>query len=565
MKSVMGEESQNAREDAFNDYLIYYQQVWPQGNLSLCQETEVAEKARRFLLTETNPDSRFTVFGFYRTVSECVTEGRRECRDVLKDLVKATEVLEMLCVNLFLFPWKKEIKTLKTFTGPFVYWIKPVLPQGMVKSILESIGYRPETDMEYRLDANVDPGTAARMGFELFLARQECEYLLEVMGQSGCWEFDPVLMQRFPQAPLCPCEASEGVREDLGAEPAPADRENTSLHVSRKEEEEEEEGEEEEELDRGHSLVDPGEEGRPEEGLTSAGAAGGGDEGPEVPRSLEFPPPNGAGEPVVGPARSLLTDDGSIREMREHYPDLTFRQKPVFGEPAGPPAGQKREKAGRRTPKGGSTVGSDLCAAPSVARLPESRPIAGATAGSPKPGRRPPDDHAQEKEPAETETCRAQGAGPRAAQGAGLIGAQGAAPESGQASADECLVSELAERMGQMTVKEHRADAELKYPVEETAWQDARRCRDDGGRATPLGSPRDKAQPVPCHPSQVPQFGVPGCRECSPCDAIKEPPQSYYIPPPCDAMCAPSQGHAQQPEEELLETYVLVEREQKEA
>lgn len=122
-----------------------------------------------------------------------------------------------------------------------------------------------------------------------------------------------------------------------------------------------------------------------------------------------------------------------------------------------------------------------------------------------------------------------------------------------------------------MTVKEHHADAELEYPVEETAWQDGRRCHDDGGggggRATPLGSPRDKAQPVACHPSQVPQFGVPGCRDCSPCDSIKEPPQSYYIPPTCDAMCAPppSQGHAQQPEEELLKTYVLVEREQKEA
>ncbi|KAG5849298.1 hypothetical protein ANANG_G00108460 [Anguilla anguilla] len=422
MKSVMGEESQNAREDAFNDYLIYYQQVWPQGNLSLCQETEVAEKARRFLLTETNPDSRFTVFGFYRTVSECLTEGRRECRDVLKDLVKATEVLEMLCVNLFLFPWKKEIKTLKTFTGPFVYWIKPVLPQGMVKSILESIGYRPETDMEYRLDANVDPGTAARMGFELFLARQECEYLLEVMGQSGCWEFDPVLMQRFPQAPLCPCEASEGVREDLGAEPAPADRENASLHVSRKEEEEEEEEEGEEELDRGRSLVDPGEEGRPEEGLTSAGAAGGGDEGPEVPRSLEFPPPNGPGEPVVGPARSLLTDDGSIREMREHYPDLTFRQKPVFGSRRARPRGRR----GRRR-DGGPRKGAPRWAATSA--RPHRSP------GCPSPAHRRRDHGVAQagetptRRPRPGERARGNGDVPRPGGGAQSSAGGGGGPE----------------------------------------------------------------------------------------------------------------------------------------
>lgn len=113
MKRVMGEETQSEREDVFDEYLIYYEQVWPQGDLRLCQDTEVTEKAKRFLLAESSPGSRFTVFDFYRTVSECLKEGGRDCRYVIKQLIKATEVLEVLCINLFLFPWKKEIKTLK--------------------------------------------------------------------------------------------------------------------------------------------------------------------------------------------------------------------------------------------------------------------------------------------------------------------------------------------------------------------------------------------------------------------------------------------------------------------
>ncbi|KAJ8339974.1 hypothetical protein SKAU_G00346070 [Synaphobranchus kaupii] len=387
MKSVMVEETQNAREDVFNDYLIYYQQVWPQGNLSLCQETE---KAKRFLLAECDPDSRFTVFDFYQTVSECLTGGRRDCRDVLKELVKATELLEILCVNLFLFPWKKEIKTLKTFTGPFVYWIKPVLPQNMVKGILESIGYRPETDTEYKLDKSADPERATRMGFELFLARQECEYLLEVMGQNGPWECAEILQLRYPRAPQSLYGANESVGAETGEEPASAGRESTSLQVNG-----------EEELDSGHSLLDPGEEVVPEEGQALAGTAGGGDEdSAPSPRRLDFQPRDEAAEP-----RDLLPDDRSINEMRENYPDLAFRQRPIFREPQGRP--EKQEK-GRRTPKGGAVVFGDQGASASAGRLSESRPVTGVTAPSPKLKRRPPDARAEDKDSAPAEARHAE-------------------------------------------------------------------------------------------------------------------------------------------------------------
>ncbi|XP_061101730.1 spermatogenesis-associated protein 2-like protein [Conger conger] len=548
MKSVMGDETQNTREDVFADYLTYYKQVWPQGDLSICQETEVTEKAKRFLLTESNPDSRFTVFDFYGTV-ECLTEGRREFRDALRELAKATELLEMLCVNLFLFPWKKEIKTLKTFTGPFVYWIKPVLPQTMVKYILESIGYHPETDMEYRLDKSADPEKATQMGFELFLARQECEYLLEV-GQNRPWDFMEILQQRSPQTPQSLCAASESlcaaseslcVQEEQVEESAPAAGENASLQENR-----------DEELDRGHSLVDPGMI-PPEEAQPLPGTGGGGaEDSGQCPQSLEFRPPEETVEPDGGQSRLFMTDDRSILEMREHYPDLAFRQKPIFGEQQG----QSRQKMGRRTPKGGTVAGSDLSTPSSAVRLPESRPAASVTAVSPKLARRPPEPHAQDKDPVETETHQAQK--PASPQGPGPRGAQTMA-EASQASEDETIVSELAQRMGQMSVKENRAETDLKFPVEETAWQDE-------GKASPIGSPRERSQPIMCHPSQVQLCSISSCHACDcsgappgdgvGCDTIKEPPQPFYIPPS-------PEGGPQALVDDLLNTYVMVEHDQK--
>ncbi|KAJ8247302.1 hypothetical protein GJAV_G00244740 [Gymnothorax javanicus] len=547
MRSVPGEEGQNPRDVVFADYLNYYRQVWPQGNLILCLDTEVTEKAKRFLLTERNPDSRFAVFDFYRTVSECLMEGRRECRHVLKQLLKATETLEMISVNLCLFPWRKEIKTLKTFTGPFVYSIKPVLPPSVVKCILESIGYRPETEMEYRLDESADSEKAALMAFELFLARLECEYLLEVMGQEGSYECMEILQQRAPQAPLSFIEAREQVQEEL-EKLVPEGSESASLKAWG-----------EEELDQGCSLVDPG-EALPEESQTVVGTAGDGEEDPkQCPQSLELQPVDEArAEPRSGQTRGFLTEDKSILEMQAQYPDLSFRQKPIFGMQKGPHAGPSRQK---RAPKGGAVAGGDLGTSVSPTRVSECRPATSVVAVSPKLKRHLPDTQSQEKDPVETEVDHSQT--PVPAQSTGSGEAQRAA-ENSEASVDEHIVSELTERMGQMSVKEYCADTDLKFPVEETSWQC---CH--GNEAKPLSSPGDQAQPIMCHPSQAHHCNMADCLTCGcsdalPCDTLTEPPQSFYIPRHSLSSLTPPAGPAPPLEEELLQTYVVVQREQKE-
>ncbi|XP_036399079.1 uncharacterized protein LOC118787648 [Megalops cyprinoides] len=566
MKGVTGEETQSARKDVFGDYLNYYEQVWPQGDLKLCKDARVTKKAKCVLLAERSPEARFTAFDFYRTATECMRKGRKEWRNVLSQLIKATELLEMLCVNLFLFPWKKEIRTLKTFTGPFVYRIQPVLPHSVTRAILEKIGYHPETETEYKLSKSADSDGAVRMGFELFLARQECEYLLEIMGQRGPSECLEIFQQRSSQS--LPVEATAGGAEDSGTENVLVPTESEDLTSD------------------GCSLLDPGAP-LTEECQASPGTAGsGGQDLEQMPQILEFQASESVHVPRIHPAsRRLISEDKSLMEMRESYPDLAFRRRPIFTEPQGCPAAQGRQAGERRTPEGGAmapVANGDTSTPQSTAGLSEPHPSANDSTASPQylelAMKLPPLSHPSEKD---STSPPPQGTGQGGVQAGSQI----------QVAADDG-VAELAERMGQLCMREE----DLKYPVEETAQPDTGRGGGDG-KATPLGSPRGTAQPIVCHPSPAPLCSIPGCGSCvqpdpprqgdAGPDTITEPPQSFYIPPctecahrpllegrgsgradppsPHSPCSQPPWSHAQQPEDALLEaTYVMVERERKE-
>lgn len=127
------------------------------------------------------------MFPFYQALCECCAAPTTDCRKLLSSFIKAAELLETVCVNLFLQPWKKEIKTLKTYTGPFVYCLLPVLSSSTIQSVLASIGYLPPTDTlqsEYRLGDDANPNRAMLVGFELMLARVECYHIVELFDKD---------------------------------------------------------------------------------------------------------------------------------------------------------------------------------------------------------------------------------------------------------------------------------------------------------------------------------------------------------------------------------------------
>ncbi|XP_030621033.1 spermatogenesis-associated protein 2 [Chanos chanos] len=510
MTNSVLEQSPVARKDVFECYLMYYDRVWQHGNIEICKETQVIEQARHVLLSQDQPGGRCTLFDLYETVIEGVKHGSRDCRRFIGLLIKASEMLEMLCVNLFLFPWKKEIKTLKTFTGPFVYFIEPVLPSSVVKSILQSIGYNPSTDTEYRLAEKVNPDSAKKVGFELFLTRLECEHLLELMGQRSHADCLEILHTKTAPITTTTCAGENAVE--------PNQNETTT-----------DESVDEDRMVNGRSLVNPNAVQAQNSEKNSLSL--------EVQQTMQD---TASG---VRQATSFITEDKSILEMQQNYPDLAIRQKPIFRKPQGSVHGLKAKEKSINKKKGAAhihEIASDMSGPQSIAMhtLP-TLTCSVTTAPNQIPEEvtesLPVDDKAgQASEFSSEETPRPE---------------QGAAPGPDSLTKDSS-VTNLIERMGRVNIKECSVDEPLKYPIEETAQAQPSRSSHIRSTASPLGSPRTKNQPIMCNPSQQPVCNIAGCGTCAGSDAfqghentIKEPPRSLYVLPNSLGECAPALDH----------------------
>ncbi|XP_070772320.1 spermatogenesis-associated protein 2 [Enoplosus armatus] len=204
------EQAEVSRQELYGDYVNWYLQLCTEARP--CRDARLLKKAAQYLLGEPEPGGTFAAFPLYQAVSEGPGALSADYRQLLSALIKAAELLETLCVNLVLQPWKKEIKTLKTFTGPFVYCLLPVLSSSAIQSVLACIGYLPHTDSpqsEYRLSEDANPDRAMLVGFELLLARVECGRLLELLekDQLGPKEWQEVLQKRL--GPTKPEEFTE--------------------------------------------------------------------------------------------------------------------------------------------------------------------------------------------------------------------------------------------------------------------------------------------------------------------------------------------------------------------
>ncbi|KAK1905352.1 Spermatogenesis-associated protein 2 [Dissostichus eleginoides] len=138
-----GREDPVSRHEVFEDYVNFFFQQCPE--VGPCRDPPLLRRAARYLQTG-EPAETFPLLPVHRTVLQGCAAPGSDCRKHLSAVSKAAELLETLCVNLFLQPWKKEIRTLKTYTGPFVYHLLPVLGSSTIQSVLASIGYLPHTD-----------------------------------------------------------------------------------------------------------------------------------------------------------------------------------------------------------------------------------------------------------------------------------------------------------------------------------------------------------------------------------------------------------------------------------
>ncbi|XP_064315665.1 uncharacterized protein LOC104047878 [Phalacrocorax carbo] len=182
-----------AEEEALllRDYVGFYAARGAEGEMAVCDEASLKARARRLL----GPRRRGAL-DVCSVAERCRRARGERGGSVLRDLLKALEVLELLCVNLLLSPWRKEIRSLKTFTGNFVYYIQSALPDDIVKTILEKIGYIATTATEFSLVKKRNNEEIKQTAFEIFLARIECETILEMTNEEKHGNLEKTLQKR---------------------------------------------------------------------------------------------------------------------------------------------------------------------------------------------------------------------------------------------------------------------------------------------------------------------------------------------------------------------------------
>ncbi|KAI1892766.1 hypothetical protein AGOR_G00136910 [Albula goreensis] len=152
-----------------------------------------------------DPSQRFRLLRFYEVAENALRNLRSSS---LQALEVAFATLETVCTNLLLFPWKKEFRRIKTFTGPYVYQLQSAVCEADLHSLLRSMGYVRDQELQYH--ARDHPGGAPhlrQLAFELFLARAECRLLKEAVALAGgaAREMDAVEARRTSREDAAGC------------------------------------------------------------------------------------------------------------------------------------------------------------------------------------------------------------------------------------------------------------------------------------------------------------------------------------------------------------------------
>ncbi|KAL4655323.1 spermatogenesis-associated protein 2-like [Arapaima gigas] len=166
---------------------------------------------------QVDPNQRFRVVRFYEVAENALLTLKGSS---LQALETAFAMLETICTNLLLFPWKKEFRCIKTFTGPYVYNLQMAICDSDLRSLLRSMGYSRE---ELQFQACEQPGSALhlrQLAFELFLAQAECRLLGEVVALAGgsATELEAVEVRRGSREDAAGCGEALRHRDVLAGE-----------------------------------------------------------------------------------------------------------------------------------------------------------------------------------------------------------------------------------------------------------------------------------------------------------------------------------------------------------
>ncbi|XP_024588409.1 protein BEAN1 isoform X8 [Neophocaena asiaeorientalis asiaeorientalis] len=173
---------EDALETLLDDLISYYLDRAGEGRLRVCRQAALTCRAQQLLVTGV-PPQLYLPEDVAPDLGTTHSQGApSSAQHICHKLVRALEFLELISINLLLFPWRKEIRSLKTYTGNFVYWVRPVLSEHTLQTILGRLGYMATSEAEFSLVQASSEEDTKQMVFEIFLTRVMCE---AVLGTSG--------------------------------------------------------------------------------------------------------------------------------------------------------------------------------------------------------------------------------------------------------------------------------------------------------------------------------------------------------------------------------------------
>ncbi|KAG7323827.1 hypothetical protein KOW79_013529 [Hemibagrus wyckioides] len=186
------------RDDLFRRYVAFLEKRLEEGaggaQGNAREEALVSTATALLGACEAEAGQRFRSIRFYDIVENSL---RTLKGSNLHALESAFATLETVCTNLLLFPWKKEFRCIKTFTGPYVYQLQTAICDSDLRSVLRSMGYSRDQDLQYVMrdqHGGAGPQHLRQLAFELLLAQAECRLLRERGG--GVAELEVVEVRR---------------------------------------------------------------------------------------------------------------------------------------------------------------------------------------------------------------------------------------------------------------------------------------------------------------------------------------------------------------------------------
>lgn len=150
----------------------------------VCQDEDLYKHVKDILSGQDTRESTLCLNFDALSVMEESLSCKTTSRTGLRGLAKAFEVLELASLNLYLYPWRKEYKIIKMYSGMFIHQVKPVLTMSQVETLFGHLGYRLSKgtggEEELCLGAiSLLPEKLLHLAYSFFLARCECNLLLD--------------------------------------------------------------------------------------------------------------------------------------------------------------------------------------------------------------------------------------------------------------------------------------------------------------------------------------------------------------------------------------------------